>query len=102
MRPQVRGLENVPSAQKCDCGYSFADGIQMVPGTQSPKPSNRAFRSVWLLPFLGAITAGAEMYLNWDMAKSAPQQAALAGIALAWVVIAYCFARAVMGLAGKS
>lgn len=96
------GLENPPSSKTCDCGYALAGGESIVRVTPIATPAAGAVRLVWLLPLLGTVAAGLQMYLGWDSAKSAPQQAALAGFALAWAVIPCCFARAVMGLAGKT
>lgn len=106
------GLENPPSAKVCDCGYPF-DGavpfVQMAATRWSLTPGPPrvlhagmgALRFVWLLPLFGAIAGGADIVLSWDSAKSAPQQTALAGFVLACAIIPYCFARAVIGLAGK-
>lgn len=97
------GLENPPSAARCDCGNPITKQVQVVPSASmsAPPRSKSAIRFVWLAPLLGALVASAELASNWDSQKSAPQQAALAGFALALAVIPYCLARAVSGLAGK-
>jgi hypothetical protein len=95
-------LENPPTAETCDCGSRLSGRTQQVQVIPSPVPGIGAIRLVWLLPLLGSVVAGAEIFLSWDSAKSAPQQAALAGMVLAWAVIPYCFARAVIGLTGKT
>ena len=68
----------------------------------APPRSKSAIRFVWLAPLLGKLWSLArKLASNLDSQKSAPQQAALAGFALALAVIPYCLARAVSGLAGK-
>lgn len=90
------GLENPPSASRCDCGQKLG----AVPSVQEPRRG--AVRIVWLLPLLGSFAAGIDLVNGLTVATGAPQQAAAAGIALALVVIPYCLARAVMGLAGRT
>jgi len=97
------GLENPPSAMKCDCGYPLgiaAQPTQTIHTSSAPRSS--AIRIIWLIPLLAALFAAADFAFNWDAQKSAPQQAALAGFALVCTVIPYCLARAVVGLSGKS
>ena len=77
----------------------YAPHVVQVPYS-AVQPWN-AIRLVWLLPMFGALVAGADFAVSWGAQKSAPQQAALAGFALACVVIPYCFARALMELTGK-
>ena len=55
----------------------------------------------WILTMLGAVI-GAVDFINVHInAQSAPQQAAGAAMALCWVVIPYCFARAVSEIGKK-
>jgi hypothetical protein len=103
MKCSVCSLENPPLAQRCDCGYPLAGSAPFVQVTPPIVNTNGGMiRFVWVAPLLGALAAGADLLASWDSAKSAPQQAALAGFVLACAVIPYCFARAVVGLAGKS
>jgi hypothetical protein len=44
---------------------------------------------------IGSLIGGYELLNTMAFADSAPQQAAGAGMALAWAVLPYCFARAV-------
>ena len=92
-------LENPPTAAKCDCGCPLVVFPSSIPApVVLPRPG--FVRIVWLAPMIGAFIAAADLYVGLSASASAPQQAAAAGMALAWVVIPYCFARAVMGLAG--
>jgi predicted nucleic acid-binding Zn-ribbon protein len=52
-------------------------------------------RFLWVIAIIGAGVAIAELSITEFTAQSAPQQAAGAGLALAWAVIPYCLARAV-------
>ena len=50
---------------------------------------------LWAIAIIGAGVGIAELSITEFTAQSAPQQAAGAGLALAWTVIPYCLARAV-------
>lgn len=52
----------------------------------------------WLWVLLGAIFGALQLSAGLDAAESAPQQAAVAGMAAAMAVIPYCVARAVQHL----
>lgn len=60
------------------------------------------FRSFFhLVTILGAIAAFNELTVTYGYATSAPQQAVVVATAIAYVVIPYCFARAVEQLTGR-
>ena len=59
-------------------------------------------RLVWVAPLAGAAYSTLNLMSNWESAKTAPEQAAVAGYALACTVLPYCFARAITGIVGKS
>ena len=52
----------------------------------------------WIFTIIGAVLGGAYFLITLLGATSAPQQAAGAGMALCFVVIPYCLARAIEGL----
>jgi hypothetical protein len=98
-------LENPPSATHCDCGYGFGGAARISPsGAGEPRSIDRpaiakgVIRFVWVLPALGSVVGGAEFVLSWSAATGAPQQAVIAAMALAWAILPYCFARAVVGV----
>jgi hypothetical protein len=49
----------------------------------------------WAVAIVGALLAGGQLFIVFDAAASAPQQAAGAAIALSLAVIPYCLARAI-------
>jgi hypothetical protein len=59
-------------------------------------------RAVWILPLLGSIIAGFQFLDSLLEAKSAPQQAAGAAMAICWAVLPYVFARAAESLSGPA
>lgn len=90
---------------RCDCGYTFATGrIVPVSAVTSREPwsstmgSASIVRSVWVLPLIGAIVGIVEFISAWGAQDSSPKQAALAAFAIAWAVIPYCLARAIIGI----
>jgi hypothetical protein len=93
-------LENPPSARRCDCGHTFAEpALSSARRAVSDSGTGKGItRLLWLLPALGSLVGGAEFVLDWSSATGAPQQAVIAAMALAWTVIPYCFARAVIGV----
>jgi uncharacterized paraquat-inducible protein A len=56
----------------------------------------------WVLAVLGALIGGCVFAYTLLFADSAPKQAAGAAIAMAWVVLPYCFARALAAIESKS
>lgn len=53
---------------------------------------------LWLLPLLGALGAAFIAFAGVSAAKGAPQEAAIAGIALCVAIIPYVFVRALEGM----
>lgn len=49
---------------------------------------------LWALTIIGALIGGIVLFMGLLTASGAPQEAAAAGIALAFTVIPYCLARA--------
>lgn len=99
--PKCRS-ENPPSAIKCDCGFTFVKaslGSDREPLTSILRQP-RVIRFIWVLPLLGAFLATGELLVVLESVNGAPQEAAGAGIALAFVVIPYCLAQSVIGLMG--
>jgi hypothetical protein len=95
------GLENPSSALRCDCGRLLETPKRSGPQVALDRLSialDVIRRLIYLLPLFGAIYGANNLFTNWDAQKTAPQQAALAGYALAWAVIPYCFARAFSGI----
>lgn len=56
----------------------------------------------YILVIIGAFLGGFQLFETLLFAESAPQQAAGAALAVAWVALPYCFARAVDKLSEKS
>jgi hypothetical protein len=56
----------------------------------------------WFLSLLGAVIGLFVLFVGLNGANGAPQEAATAGMALAFAVIPYCIARAVSELFGGS
>jgi len=48
----------------------------------------------WVLTIIGAVLGGEVLFATFASAKGAPQEAAGAALAVALVVLPYCFARA--------
>jgi hypothetical protein len=71
MKCSACGLENPPSASRCDCGRPMAARVQMVEVASAPASpeSKGAIRFVWLAPLIGAVLATAELAANWDSQK---------------------------------
>jgi len=57
---------------------------------------------VWIVVLVGAFAAVVDFFTALSNATGAPQQAAGAAMALAWVVIPYCAARAITEIAAHS
>jgi len=57
-------------------------------------------RLLWVLSLAGAALGGLQLVSVFTEAKSAPQQASGAAIALALAVLPYCLARSIQGLTG--
>lgn len=55
-------------------------------------------RALHILTVLGAVIGGFQLLNVEAVAASAPQQAAGAALAVAWTVIPYCFARAIIAM----
>jgi hypothetical protein len=51
----------------------------------------------WILVIIGSLIGGAQFFVSFS-ATSAPQQTAGIAMALGWVILPYCFARACEGL----
>lgn len=49
---------------------------------------------LYIITIIGAVIGGFTFVANLGRAQSAPQEAALAAVSMAWVVIPYCLARA--------
>jgi len=56
---------------------------------------------LWILTISGSIIGTAVLALGLPAAKSAPQEATVAAIGIAFAVIPYCLARAVSEISGK-
>jgi hypothetical protein len=98
------GIENVPSAQRCDCGNALSSAARSGPEIMFDTfkvCTDVVCRLIFVFSMGGALYAGFDLWQNWDAQKSAPQQAALAGYVLAWAVIPYCFARSFAGMSGR-
>ena len=99
MKCAACGIVNVPTAKVCECGYSFVTftTAAIPPRASADKESSlvstavsAVIRVVWIGPLLGATySASSTSSRIGTAAKSAPQQAALAGYALAWTVLPY-------------
>lgn len=50
--------------------------------------------TLWVLTLIGSLIGGYEFFSGIANATSAPQQAAQSAMAVAWVVLPYCAARA--------
>lgn len=59
-------------------------------------------RIFYLLPALGAVIGGLEFVSGFAAARSAPQQAASAAMAVAWAVLPYVFARAMVEMTERA
>jgi hypothetical protein len=105
MTCQSCGIENLPTASRCDCGHILGSAAR--PGSRAEvgiKPVGvitTVTRLLFVAPLAGAAYGGVYFLIFWDTQKSAPQQAALAGYVLACAVIPYCLARAFAGITGK-
>ena len=55
----------------------------------------------WVLTVLCSVLSAFVLIVGLDSAESAPQEAAVAAVACALVIIPYCFARAISELKGK-
>jgi hypothetical protein len=93
-------LENPPSSKRCDCGHTFGESVSSSGrGARAESELGAGLaRLVWALAAMGSVVGGVEFSLDWSSATGAPQQAVITAAALAWVVIPYCFARAVTGM----
>ena len=52
----------------------------------------------WIWALLGSLAGCAVLVSGWSSAESSPQEAAVAGMALAIAVLPYCFARVLSGI----
>lgn len=72
-----------------------------APWQKKPGQSARVFVTIcWVLSACGALM-GAFTFMEIWIQTGAPQQAAVAAMAIGWAVIPYCLARAVSEILGR-